>query len=207
MRLFFSCAVLATVTLAQPIPPHPNLFNNFVAEAIISVNATDRNTGHPLIGTGSGHFARDEDAGRSVQTDTFVQPDLMTLNVWELERWDLKRRFAIENGGDCLSFAIMPPMPHVWDWVRRAYFGGTISVNGKEVHRWIDRDSWTGVERELGVTAEDPKTPVWFVLMDRWGNGEYKYVFQRYLNVKPSPSEFDIPRKCPNPVFVDGEQK
>jgi hypothetical protein len=202
MRILLLVAAVALIKVqGQPIPPHPQLLGTFIAQAAISVNATDRNTGHPLVGTGSGRISRDEDAGRAVQIDTFVQPDLQSLNVWELERWDIKRRFAIENGGDCLSFAVAGPMPHVWDWVRRANYAGNVMWQGKEVQRWVDRDSWTGIEREVGVTGNEPKTPVWYELRDRWGKGEYKYLFTSYMHIKPAPSDFDIPRKCPTPVL------
>jgi hypothetical protein len=117
-----------------------------------------------------------------------------------LKRFDLGFEYGIHwhhhpaPHQTCNKFAVKPPMPANWAWIKDAHYHGKHVIDGTTYDLW--RHHVGGVELEVAVSEHDASRPHYF--MRRTPSEHRVYHLITWYTFQPNATWFNVPDVCKN---------
>jgi hypothetical protein len=141
----------------------------------------------------------DEPKGHALEFWEFVH-EHRHHSVHFLKRFDLGFEYGInwhhhpQPHMTCTKFAVKPPMPPAWAWVKDAHYHGKHVIDGSTYDLW--RHHVGGVELEVAVSEHDASRPHYF--MRRTPSEHRVYHLISWSTFQPNATWFTVPDVCKN---------
>eukprot|EP00054_Salpingoeca_dolichothecata_P008643 m.49007 g.49007 ORF g.49007 m.49007 type:complete len:371 (+) comp17864_c2_seq2:114-1226(+) len=189
MRVLCVVAVVVALAVAQH-PPRPEIPDSY--EAAVDVEQHTRN--ETLFG--EGEKAIDAEDKKALERARIHEPQRQrTFYVEELERFDIGKEYEIASydPSKCTTKTISKDFPHPFEWVKNATYDGRHEHRHRPIDVWVANTA--GVKIGLGVSPDDPNTPVVFFRQD--SHEEYREYYREFRAGKPrNASIFNVPPQC-----------
>jgi hypothetical protein len=179
--LFFCCA------LGAPNRPKPS--EQFEAHATVFVIIDNKTRVD-----GEVFWAANQPTGLELEIVRFrAQPN---LDTYLLSRYDQEANYEIDGGNnkECKRHPLEGKMPEIWGWVAQADYKGRQNLHGRQLDVWEFARGHAILT--LGVTAEDPNTPVF--LRRNGAQVDFNALFHNWHPQAPHDTIFAVPHSCTN---------
>jgi len=183
-------ACFAVVALAQ-IRPH--ISETFEGEGYSHITTSNETI------WGLGHWVIDEPQGHAIEFWEFSH-EHRHRSIHFLKRYDLGFEYSIirhvwpSPHVTCHKFAVKPPMPPAWAWLREAHYIGKHVRDGTTFDWW--RHHFHGNELEVAVSEHDASRPHYFI--HRSDSEHRLYHLISWAQFKPNATWFTVPDVCKN---------
>merc|ERR1711916_376603 len=125
----------------------------------------------------------------------FYSFDHSEFDVFELERYDIEKGFAIasKNKSHCYEQGLTGSMPNPFSWIAQAKYKGVRSYRHIEYDEWEYKNA--GIKLRIIVEQADNTSPVLYEFEK--SNGDETDIFFKKFEAKiPNDDLFQIPSQC-----------
>jgi len=147
---------------------------------------------------GLGHWVIDEPKGHAIEYWEYTA-EHRHRSVHLLKRFDLGWEYAIfwhhqTHRPECHKFAVKPPMPPVWEWLRESFYIGKHVRDGTTYDWW--RAHHRGLDMEVAVSEHAASRPHYYMIQTPVEHRMYHFI--SFETFQPNATWFNVPEVCKN---------